>query len=90
MGVYRCSAEFRSLLCVHECIYCMYSIVHVYIVFWILCAVVKSVPTNSKSCEKIQHRFYSSSTMSGKDQHLRDVLLEKTSEVQRCKAEIEK
>jgi len=53
-------------------------------------AVVKSVPTNSKSSEKIQHRFYSSSTMSGKDQHLREVLLEKTSEVQRCKADIEK
>ena len=52
-------------------------------------AVVKSAEGSSSNiCEQSQHSNHLG-TMS-KDQHLRDLLLEKTSEVQKTKADIEK
>ncbi len=66
-------------LCMCVCV-CMY--VHG-------CTVVKSVPRSNNNSEEFCHT-YSLSAMSGKDQHLRDLLLDRTSEVQRVKADAEK
>lgn len=60
---------------------CMYVCICVF-------AVVKSVSSSNNSCKNIRESY--PPRIMSKDQHLRDLLLEKTSEVQRAKAEIDK